>query len=372
MFKRTIEVSESPHITVSECRGSLTVRGGSEGQITVVVKDGDDEVELEQEDGAVSLSAAGDCTVLCPSATTLTAERVLGNLRVDGVRGGIHAGVIHGNATLRAVGPVSLDEGLGNLSAHEVHGHLEAGEVKGNVRVRALDEQLTLAEVAGNLSTEGLKGGLQAETVRGNAQLGPPFSPGMVYRVRASGNLTVWVPEEASLRLAVRADGHVHSDVFGLDVEREEGEVRGSLGDGQAVLEGDVKGNLSLRPAGAGEAFEATAGLDDLGAQIELQVNQAMAEMATRLETSLGYVDAEAIKRRVERATEQARRKAERAAERARMRAERAERRWQRASGQRPRSEEGASDEEVLRVLRMVEEGKITPEQASELLAALE
>jgi vacuolar-type H+-ATPase subunit E/Vma4 len=99
-----------------------------------------------------------------------------------------------------------------------------------------------------------------------------------------------------------------------------------------------------------------------------------MAEMEVRLEESLGQIDSEAIRRRAERVAEQARQKAERAAERARLRAERAERRWQRVSGQRsrPSPSETVSDEERMRVLRLVEEGKITPEQASELLAALE
>jgi hypothetical protein len=98
-----------------------------------------------------------------------------------------------------------------------------------------------------------------------------------------------------------------------------------------------------------------------------------MTELATRLESGLARIDAEPIRRRVEEATEEARRKAEQAAERARMRAERAERRWRRASGERPRPEpKPASDEERLRVLRMLEEGRLTPEQASELLAALE
>ena len=46
---------------------------------------------------------------------------------------------------------------------------------------------------------------------------------------------------------------------------------------------------------------------------------------------------------------------------------------WRRASGQRPApKKQKPSDEERLRVLRMLEEGKITPEQASELLVALE
>jgi hypothetical protein len=109
-----------------------------------------------------------------------------------------------------------------------------------------------------------------------------------------------------------------------------------------------------------------------------------MVEMETRLEESLGRIDSEQIHLQVERAREQAlrtagraaeraRQTAEREAERARLRAERAERRWQRASGRRPRPKrEPVTDEERMRVLRMVEEGRLSPEQAADLLAALE
>jgi hypothetical protein len=54
------------------------------------------------------------------------------------------------------------------------------------------------------------------------------------------------------------------------------------------------------------------------------------------------------------------------------MRAERAQRRWERASGQKSRSRgQPVSPEEQLRVLRMVENGKLTPDQAADLLEAL-
>lgn len=372
MFERTIESSETPHVTVRECTGSLTVRGSGGRQITLLVRDGDEAVDLEQQAGGVTFSTAADTTLICPPGTALTVERVVGNLRVDGVQGPIDAGVVHGNATLRSVGPVSLGEVLGNLSAYEVSGNLKAGEVKGNARVRGVKERLTLSEVGGNLTVVEVAGGLDAGMVRGNAQLDPPFSAETHYHLNGNGNLTVRVPADASLRLAVRAGGTVHSGVPGFDIERQDGEIKGDLGGGSATLEADVRGNLSLRPAGADESFEADTGLQDLGAQIEWQVNEALARMATRLEANLGRLDAEAVTRRVERAGEEARRKAERAAEQARLRAERAERRWQRASGRGPRSQQVVTDEERLRVLRMVEDGKLTPEQASELLAALE
>jgi hypothetical protein len=108
-----------------------------------------------------------------------------------------------------------------------------------------------------------------------------------------------------------------------------------------------------------------------------------MAELQVRLEQGLGQIDSDKLRikmeraaeksaRAAERAAEQVRRAAEREAQKARMRAERSQRSWERASGQKPRSRpEMASQEEQLRVLRMVEQGKITPEQAADLLEAL-
>lgn len=369
MSTRTIKSSETPRITARECLGSLTVRGSSDREIALIVAGGDEALNLEQEADTVSFSAPADCTVVCPSGTSLTVERGLGNLRVEDVRGTIDAQVIDGNVALRGVGSVSLGEVLGNLRAYEVAGNLEATEVKGNTHVREVNGALTLAEVRGNLMIEGAVGGLEAGrgtgTVRGNVQLGPPFSPRRAYRVNTRGNLVVRVPGDASLRIAVRTRGNVDSGVPGLSLERDGGDVRGSLGSGQATLEADVRGNVSLRPIEATDPSDAEAALEDLGAQIERQVDEALAKMTARLEAGLGRVD-------VERATEKARCMAERAAEQARLRAERAERRWQRASGREPRPRPAVTDEERLRVLRMVEDGKITPEQASELLMALE
>jgi hypothetical protein len=209
--------------------------------------------------------------------------------------------------------------------------------------------------------------------VQGNVRLGPPFSAGAIYHVDAGGNLTVSLPADASLRLALRAGGRVRSLLPELVLERADGDTEGVVGAGEATLEAEVKGNISIGSPEGAQSFEMGASMEQLSAEVEVQVNEALAKMASRLEESLGRVNGVAIQQRVEQAAERARRKAERAAERARMRAERAERRWQRVSGRTSRPEKAAAtDEERLRVLRMVEEGKITPEQASELLVALE
>lgn len=390
MFEQTVETSATPHVTVTECLGNLVVRGSEERQVTIQVQGGADDAALEREGETFTLVARAGCLISCPPATTITVGTVQGNLKIKGVEGPVTIGTVHGNVNLRAVGPTALEQVSGNLSVRQVAGDLRVQTLRGNARVHQMEGSLSLSQVDGNLVAAGLQGGLAAEQVRGNVRLGPPFSPGQTYRLSANGNLTVHLLADASLHLALRAGDGVRSRIPDLALEEAEEETRGVLGTGEASLEAQVGGRVYLRPLEPGEGpaeglpLDFVADLEGLGAQIEAHVAEAMAGMAARLEEGLSHIDDQAIRERVERATEkalrkagqaagQARRVAEREAEKARLRAERAERRWQRASGRRPRPrQEPATSKEQLRVLRMVEEGKITPEQAADLLAALE
>jgi hypothetical protein len=391
MFKKTVETSATPHITITECKGNLVVRGSEDRRITLRLKGGPDDWDLEQQGEAFTLQVRTGCHLTCPPDTTLAVDTVRGNLRVEELAGPVTIRTVHGNANLRSVGPVALDQTFGNLCVHKVAGDLGAQTTRGNARARQVEGSISMGRVDGNLGIEDLQGGLAIDQVGGDVQLGALFATDRAYRLATNGNLVIRVPSNASLGLNLRAGGGVRSQVPGLVLEKTDGEVRGVLGSGEANLEADVAGNISVRPwetdQGApmeGMPWELAAEVEGLGRQIETHIAEAMAEMESRLEESLGRIDSEQIQLQVERAREQAlrtagraaeraRQTAEREAERARLRAERAERRWQRASGRRPRPKrEPVTDEERMRVLRMVEEGKLAPEQAADLLAALE
>jgi len=377
MFEQTIETSASPRVTVVESLDNLVVRGVDEERITVRADGEAKDVVLEREGESFTLSARSDCTLTCPRDTILTIRAVQGNLRIEGVEGQISVGTVHGKFDLRAVGPTKVEQVFGNLRVRRAVDDLHAEITRGNARVRGVEGVLSLGQVDGNLTVEGAQGGLTAERVRGNVRLGPPFSPGATYRLSADGNLTLRLPSDASIRLALDARGGVRSHIPDLVLEEDGDRVQTVLGSGDAILEAHVDGRVSLRSLdpeyGPAQGFDFIPDLEGLGAQIEASVAGAMAEMETRLGESLGRIDGEQIRRRVERSADKFRQSAEREAERARLRAERAERRWQRASGRRQRPKRPpATDEERMRVLRLVEEGKITPEQAADLLAALE
>lgn len=388
MFEQIIKTSATPHITVVECLGNLVARGSEENQVTVQARGGADDVTLEQQGETFTIESRADCFLACPPDTTLTIRAVRGNLKVEGVKGPVAIGSVHGNTSLRAVGHSALEQTFGNLSARQTAGDLSVQTARGNVQIRQVEGDLSLSQTDGNLAVEGVRGDLTADRVRGNIRLGPPFSPGAVHQLNADGNLTIYLPSDASLRLTLRAGGSVRSSVPGLELEEVGGEAQAILGAGEASLEAGAGGQIRLHPSRPEDgprrdfAFDSMADLEGLGAQIEASIAEAMAELEVRLEGSLGYVDSDKVQQRIERTTEKARlkaeqevakarRKVEHETEKARLRAERAERRWQRASGKRPRAE-SMSDEERMRVLRLVEEGKISPDQAADLLAAME
>jgi DUF4097 and DUF4098 domain-containing protein YvlB len=238
MFKQAFETSPTPHLTVAECLGNLVVRGSEEERIAIRVPGEADDVTIDREGETFTITVRSDCTLTCPRATTLTVDAVRGNLKVEGVDGPVAVGTVHGNAHLRAVGPAAVEQVFGNLRVRQVTGDLRARTVRGNARVRGIEGSLSLGQVNGNLVAERLHGGLEAERVHGNVRLAPLVSPGMNYQLNADGNLTLYVPADTSLRLALSARGGVRSSLPGLVLEETEGQMRGTLGAGVSAGRG--------------------------------------------------------------------------------------------------------------------------------------
>lgn len=384
--------------TARTVRGDLAVKGVN-GPVTIGSVNGD-----------ATLRASGPAT-LEQVFGDLNAERINGRLQVQTVNGDTRVrqvegeaslNTVHGNVVLRSVGSTLVEQISGDLSARRVAGDLRVGQVQGDAHIRQVDGQFILEQAGSDLRAEGIHGGVTVNQVGADVWLNPPFAPGATYRVNAGGDVEIRLPKDASLHLSLRAGGRIRSLIPGLALQQNGAEAIGVIGAGEATLETQAGGQLVLRPLEAedeaGRDFDIDLdfldALKDLGPMIEAQIAEAMANVQVRLQEGLSRMDSEQIRAHVERAAEHARRAAERAAEqtrreaeraaeqvrrqaereaeRARIRAERAQRRWQRASGTRARQETAATDEERLRVLRMLEQGKITPEQANELLAALE
>jgi DUF4097 and DUF4098 domain-containing protein YvlB len=351
---------------------------------------------LRDLDGALSVeSVHGDCSLRAGLATVSLGE-VHGDLAVEDLDGSLSVGQAHADVLLTRIAEASLGQVHGDLHARTVDGDLKLGTVSGDVRVRQVSGALTLEEGRGSLHAQDLEGGMAVHAVRGDLSLRGTLAAGMTYQAQASGDVTARFPADASARFTLEAGGEVSASLPQVESE-EAGRVVGQAGAGEAQVTLRAGGDLSLRLAGAGGAAGEEVAPDwseSLGEQIEAQIAAHLGELNLdhlvhhEVEKALHQAEQEIaraqqrIERETARAEERARRaqeKAARAAQRVQERMARRARKWGAPSGEGffgraepARRAPKVPEEEQLAVLRMLQEGKISTEQAEQLLKALE
>ena len=413
MSIQTFESSANPHIIVRECMGDLAIKGEVGSTVKIRTHNSETEdVNVSQEDNTFVLNTRADCRITCPPDTQLTLENVHGDLRVKMVRGALNIGTVNGDASLKDVGATIAAKIFGDLRARQVAGYFNAESIYSDANITEVAGALTLKEVKSDFKADAIAQNVAVAAVGADAILGPNFSAGSTYQLVVGSDLIVRLPEEASMHFVLQAGGGIRNRYPGLEFTEEQGTLTGTLSEGATAIEAQVGGRVIIKGANSEanflEDFDLNLDLsfldhlDAIGPIIEARVSEAMAELDVHLQQSLQHIDGDRIRihiervaekaeraaarvadrtrAAVERETERARRSAAREAERARMRAEHAERRWQRASGHRgptpptpptPTPPLDAMREERLQVLRMVEEGKLSPDEAAKLLAAL-
>ena len=244
-------------------------------------------------------------------------------------------------------------------------------------------------------------------------------SPESTNEIRAEGNLICRLPADASVKVSIPSGDNVRVKIPDVEVPSQiETPFDLVLGEGDASLTLGASGNviLSSRPPDWNmSTFEvdleaefdnmAETLNEEISAQIEAQMEMMEEELQIQLDNISASLDlsglspekaeriAQHTKEATERANQRAQEKMRRAQEKmnrkleaARRRAESKARAAERAARDRRRRpepptwvtsptrpvSEPVSDEERLMILQLLEQGKVTTDEAEQLLAALE
>jgi hypothetical protein len=384
-----LKVSELADLNAEQVRGNLKLSEVQQASMAEVY-------------GNLKASEVGTLRVL----GTVYGEVSLSEVETADIQNG------RGNVRAREVGRLRVSRLAGNLIAKEIGGTLEVDQVGGDAVLKEIGGKVTLDQVAGNLVAKHLAGGARVERIGGELAFRGLLGSGCSYQFKAGGNARFRLEEGTSAHVSLRADGHLVSSLSLVGEERTEQTLSGVLGDGGAELAVEVGGNLligfgrgdSEEPAGDEfgrhfeERFEAT--FEGIGRQVETEIEAAMGRLRVKLEgmdwSRMGERAQEAVGRAMGRLEQDADRLAERVArqeERMRQRAEREAQRAERrerhgAAGEQAAPEAAAvggqaklaapedvpepdRDQERLTILKMVEQGQITPRDAEMLLEAL-
>lgn len=352
-------VPETLAVVVQEALGNLRVQGLA-GNVNLAAVHGD--LRLEALAGQVSVGeVAGD--LRAEGVTALRIEgRCHGDLRF--VAGGdLLAEAVEGDLRIANSASAQLGSLHGNLWAEGVSGALLLQRAEGEARLSDIAGPVTVQMLSGDLRGQALTGGLTVEKVRGDLALSGPFPPGSVYALAADGDIHLNLPVDADVRLTVEARGRIRSDVMLTPAADGSPSFSATLGQGACRIAVQGRGDLSISHHGAhSKAAESRwerrgrrsedpfAELSNLGDRIRQQVAASLASAGINIETG-----------EFERG-------------RARGRSGRGPiPPVPPAPSERPKppAPPGASTEEQLVILKMVEEGRITPEEADTLLKAL-
>ncbi len=423
MDKQFVTTSENPRVSVI-VHGDLRLKGSDEPE--VVVKASDPEaVTLEQDGDQVTVRCEGDCHILVPREAQVQIVEAHGNAVLKALEGEVNIQTVHGNLELRSTAAVKIDLVQGNLEAKNIEGALECRKIEGNAIIRDVQDHFTVQEIHGNLQIFEVDGAVDA-SVHGNASLSLDPSPGEVYQITAHGNINCNVPEDASLDLLINKASRIMirlPDVTNGKGAKTPYQLTIGEGDSRMVLAADgnvmVSGQLpAFEMPDFSKEFESTFestfdGMGEaIGQQIEQQIEAQMRMLEEQLNAQISNISMslgaagiapEQMERIQQRAREASERAAARAEEKMRQAQERLERRMaatQQRMQQKARAAEAharhrehrpvgfgwpvapaepmspvqdpVTDEERLTVLRLLEQKKITLEEAETLLAALE
>ncbi|HEX9617175.1 MAG TPA: hypothetical protein VGA03_07135 [Anaerolineales bacterium] len=417
MEKQVIHTSADPKILL-EVSGDLTIKGWDEQEVVAKSASGES-LTVDQVEDQVKIACEADCTVRVPYQAKVRVNSLGGNGIIKSLDGPLDIEQVSGDLLLRSVGATRINQVGGDLTAKNINGDFQVDTVKGDATARDVQgDFIVQTEIGGNMVLKDFDGSASA-FARGDVTLSFDPSPGNNYRFEAGGNMVCRIPSDASLKIEITRARQVVSKIPGAQqVSPSEGPRVFTLGEGDSELVIAAGGDVVLSDlprdwevddieVEIGQDFESMAAT--ITDQVTQQIEAQMEMLEHQLESQFGNIanilntaglsaqKAERMSERareaseraqaraqekLQRAQEKLQRKLESARRRAEMRARTAERaardrrrrpepfEWKPPQAETPR--EPVTDEERMMILQMLEQKKITTEEAEQLLAALE
>jgi hypothetical protein len=299
-----------------------------------------------------------------PKGASVFIANIGGDASIRGVMGGIELNEVGGDLSIRDVNSVTIETVRADFSLRGARGDLRIKKANSDVSIREVDGNVALDSVADDLALRDVRGNVSANVAEDVVMYLNP-QPGNTYSVTAGDDVLLVMPPKANAALTLTADA-IHFDWKGVEGGEDAASRVVTLGDGSATIKLSAGGDIRVsNRSDAGESAEdfgnfAGVGMDwsGFGERISRRVEQATARAQRKVEEAA---------RRIERKTRHA------GHGRGRVGLEIGRWNWDlplKGTPMQPKSQ--ASEEERMAILKMLQEKKITAEEAEKLLAALE
>jgi len=396
--EQTFETGQTPQVRLESIGGNLTLRGWEEPRVWVR---GGENLHAQQLENTIVVSADGDCRVHVPYQAVAALRSVSGDAQVTELQGALTIDSVSGNLRLADIGAVSVKNVSGDLSIRKSAGDVAVQNVSGNATCLQIEGQVVVANCSGDILARDVTGDVNVHA-GGDITLRLVAGAGNV-QGHAGGDVRCRIAEEYQAQVRLACGGDIRIKRLDAPFTRARQSATFTLGEGGHNLALHAGGDIVLSGPRADDdedgvfidveiqhemAERAGELVQQVAEQIEAQVESLARQLDDRLAAmGSGEEIAAKVQMKIQNVMRRAEEKIAAATRRAEEQAKRAERRAARHGDFRhgpgpiappppprpsqPKPPAGPSDEERMQILQMLEQGKISVEQAEQLLAAM-
>ena len=399
MAQKSIQVSENISAVKVKSYGNLKIYGKETDQIVARSKN-DETLNLVLFENAVEVTTMQNCDLEIPKGLPVivekalgsvhafnleglfSSEKILGNLVLDGAAS-IQVEKVGGNCAVRNIKDLAQIEKVGGQVIAENISKLQIEKMGGSCKIKSIHDRLSISKIGGSFDGENLTGQLEVLRVGGDftcdqCNFGLSLKAGGDIKLRltgsasstsllAGGDVHVYVdPNLTDITLTLLPGGDAELKVGTEHQRSENSPLEVILGNGEAKLETNGGGDVSVSDA----EWTPMPGLGDLQhyfEEKEFDFNQVVHE-------------------NVQRATSMAEKRIVEAQKRLEQIGKRLEDEFgdfhippkppippiPPFPGVTPKQKKGVSDEERLLILQMLQDKKITVDEAERLFKTME
>lgn len=388
--------------------GGVQIHGINRSEVTCEI-DAPQLATLVEENGHVYVTVNAACHLEVPENASIEIERGMGSVLIKGVANLINVEKVLGNLVLMNVGPIVVGKVGGNFSARKTTGPVEVDKIAGNltvddvqaVRVNKVGGNCVLRDVHGECRVEKAGGRCLVQNISGLAALGK-FGGSIKARdltlaedlkvggnieligckfsqdlsLHAGGDIAVALSaDSADLSLEITSAGHkIRIKAQGDDLDLRQAEYEHQIGAGGIGISMKAGGSVSIAdtPEPGGDfigdlsdrfTFEESAFSEMIQERIDSATRRAEAKVKTA-EIRLGQIQDRVEKFRGIKVDVGFGAEGEGGASHKPVQPV--------PPVTRPAGKKGATDEERLMILKMLQEGTISVDEAETLFRAME
>jgi hypothetical protein len=404
MAEEFIPLNEITKLEITSVGGNLYLTGWNREDVRI--KELSDQDLVEKKKKILKLTFSADAIIHLPHSLTTSVGTVGGDLSIHDIKGQLEINTVGGDLSLINIDTAKIKTVGGDSLAKRVQGDLLIDSTGGDGLIDTVNGQISLRKVGGDAQLEKIDGGIELNA-SGEVRLNFNPVPWQAYQVIAGGDISATIPENSSAELSLISGQENITVIIGdLDLKLKESQLQQQIGEGGPVIMLEAGGKVFL----SGEDFTWISNLklnaEDLeemavafSAQTADQIKGHLSHLEDDLKTSLEGLseslesvgiseeNLNKITSQIEESSRQAAQKAEIAAIKAQAKIEKkiaiARKKALKAKAKTKefdledflsskQEKKSITGEERLLILNMLQEKKISPEEADDLLKALE